>query len=61
MSIQYATAKEGKEFVPTYRGKKIGQISDKFRRSDQYRKRVPKRWITEEYVMEVNINDESEL
>lgn len=59
MSIQYARAEKGKEFRPTKRGKLVGRIAHKFDdtyyQSKQYRKSVPKRWVSDGYVEEVDI------
>lgn len=56
MSIQYIHAKQGYEFQPTYLGKMEGRIDAKYRedyQSDQYRKCVPKKWISKDWVREV--------
>ena len=54
MSYQMKDAAEGKEFRPTYIGR---HLKEKFEQYPRYKKRVPKRWITMEYVEEVVIND----
>lgn len=54
MSYQMKDAAEGKEFRPTYIGR---HLKEKFEQYPRYKKRVPKRWITMEYVEEVKIND----
>lgn len=56
MSVQFEDAKKGKEFVPTYRGR---FLKDKFRKNPNYRKRIPRRWLTLGYVEEVEIKDEN--
>ena len=54
MSVQMIDAKEGKEFTTTYIGR---FLKEKFRREPKYRKRVPRRWISEGYVIEQEIED----
>lgn len=54
MSYQMKDAAEGKEFRPTYIGR---HLKEKFEQYPRYKKRVPKRWITEGYVTEENIKE----
>lgn len=52
MSIQMIAAREGKEFVTTYAGR---HLKEKLIKNPKYRKRVPKRWVTEGYVEEKEV------
>ena len=65
MGVQYVWAREGKEFAPTKAGETIGRISYKFKdtfcQSDQYKRCVPKRWVSEGYVIEVDKGKKSEV
>lgn len=58
MSVQMIDAKEGKEFVPTYTGR---FLVDKFRKEPKYKKRVPKRWLTEQLITEQEIKDDQTM
>lgn len=54
MSVQMVDALTNKEFVPTYTGR---FLKDKFRREPKYKKRVPRRWLSEGLVIEQEIED----
>ena len=49
MSIQLIEASKGKEFVPTYTGR---FLKERFEKDPKYKKRIPRRWLTMEYVEE---------
>lgn len=53
MSIQYAFASKGKEYKSTYVGKTY-HIDKKISSDPRLKKRVPKRWISNEWVEEVD-------
>ena len=55
MSVQFEDARKGKEFVPTYIGR---FLKDKFRQNPGLHKRVPRRWISQGYVTEQEIENE---
>lgn len=57
MSVQMIDAMDGKEFAPTYKGR---FLIEKFRKEPKYKKRVPRRWLTEEIVVEQEIEDETD-
>lgn len=59
MSIHYIYAPEGKEYRPTYTGRKY-RIDAKFKADPRLKKRIPRRWLSMGWVEEVK-NDREEL
>lgn len=49
-------ASKGKEFVPTYMGR---HLQEKFKKEPKYKKRIPRRWLSQGYVVEQEVKDES--
>lgn len=56
MAVQYAHAKKGYIFKPTYFGKQVKAIANKYKNLDKnniYYTCVPRTWLTNNYVEEV--------
>ena len=60
MSIQYVFAPEGKEYKSTYIGHKY-HIDDKIKLDPRLKHRVPKRWISNQWVIEVNKDERDSI
>ena len=53
MSMQYITAPEGKEYKTTYIGRQY-HLDEKMRLDPRLKRRIPKRWLTNGWAMEVD-------
>lgn len=53
MSIQYILAPEGKEYKATYMGR-MYHIDKKMEADPRLRRRIPKRWLSSGWAIEVN-------
>lgn len=56
MSIQYTHARKGYIFKPTAKGLRDGKIASKYKETypnEQYKTCVPKRWVSDGFVVEV--------
>ena len=60
MSIQYVLASDGKEYRSTYIGRKY-HIDEKIKIDPRLRKRIPKRWLTNEWVIEVDKDERNSI